>query len=213
MNAMKSTITAIGLAALLTSGPCHSARCGVPGSLNVNKSANGSAFIFYPSRSYGDSRFVLPGKEFQKDLSAPPGKVQFFVDGIHYEFLTTPKAQFVVESEIADDATVLARHTAYERKYILKVAKTGKEFHEIGSRQRPPVEGTPALLFRLWQMTVSKKKGDPSQYFLTTVIGDDVAMLSAIVGNGKDEVQALRALDSFAQTFKFLLSEESCPPT
>lgn len=212
MKIMKSILNVIGLSAFLIASPCYSARCGTPGSLNVHKSANGRAFILYPSGSYGDSSFVLPGEEFHKDSSAPPEKVQFFVDDIHYEFLTTPKSQFISEGGPADDASILAKHTAYEREFIKRVGDPRHKFHEIGSRQRPAVEGTPALLFRLWQMTVSKKKGDSSQYFLTTVFGDDVAMLSAIVGSGKEEAQALRALDSFAQTFKFLLSEESCPP-
>lgn len=209
---MKSLLSTFIVSAFLFSSTCHAARCGAPGSLNVYKSADGKALIFFSSRSYGDARFQLPGKEFGKDLSAPPEKSQFFIDGIHYEFLTTPKAQFITEGEPADEATVLARHTAYEREYIAKAGNPKSRFLEIGSRQKPAVDGTPALLFNLWQMKVSKKKGDASQYFLTTVIGDDVAMLTAIIWDGKTEKQAMSALDSFAQTFRLLRSEESCPP-
>jgi hypothetical protein len=44
------------------------------------------------------------------------------------------------------------------------------------------------------------------------VIGDDVAMLSVIILEEKYEVRAMSALDSFAQTLRFLLPEEPCPP-
>ncbi len=209
---MKSMFCAAVFAAILISGRCYGAHCGEPGALKVHKSASGNAFVFYPFRSYGDSSFVLPGKDFRKDSSSPPGTVQFFVDGIHYQFLTTPKAKFIVDGEPNDEATVLARHTVYEREFIGRVGNPESEFKEIGSRQRAAFEGTPALFFKLWQMKTSKKNDKATQFFLTTVIGDDVAMLSAISSRVKDEAPLMSALDSFAQTYRFLLSEEACPP-
>ncbi|WP_051293958.1 hypothetical protein [Pseudoduganella violaceinigra] len=179
--------------------------------MSVNKALSGKAFIFYPSRSDGDSSFVLPGTEFRKDSGGPPESVQFFIDGIHYQFLTTPKSQFIVDGEAGGDAAVLHRHTAYEREFIAKVGNPRSKFQEIGSRNRPAVEGTPALLFKLWQMKVPGKQGDSMQYYLTTVIGDDVVMLSAIILDAKYEARVMSALDSFTQTFQFIVSEKSCP--
>jgi hypothetical protein len=202
---------ALCCASLLTS-VAHAVQCAPPGSLNLLKANDGSGFIFYPSRSYGDTVFVLPGKEFRKDEGAPQGTIQFFVDGIHYQFLTTPKSQFTSNGQSTDDPAILARHAQYERRYVLKVGGPLIEFEELGKRNKPATDGNPSFVFKLWLLKNPKEPNGPRQYYLTTVVGDEVASLSAIVLGPAYENQAISAFTKFASSFQFIPSERMCPP-
>lgn len=196
----------------LTASPVYAVHCTAPGTINVLKANNGDSFIFYPSRSYGDTVFELPGTDFRKDADAPPGTTQFFVDGIHYQYLTTQKSQFVVKDAVADDASVLAKHAEYEHRYVLSAGGPLSDFQDLGNRQKPANQGNPSFTFKLWLLKNPKKPNGARQLYLTSVVGDEVASLSAIALSPTKERQVISAFTEFAASFQFVPSEQACPP-
>jgi hypothetical protein len=207
------TLSSVALCCIsLLASPAYAVQCASPGSLSLLKANDGSGYIFFPSRSYGDIVFVLPGREFKKDDGAPQGTVQFFIDGIHYQFLTTAKSQFTSASQIADDLTILARHVQYEQQYVVKMGGRLTEIEELGNRNRPDAGGNPPHVFKLWLLKNPKEPNGARQYYLTTVVGDEVASLSAIVAGPAYEREAVSAFTKFASSFQFVPSETMCPP-
>jgi hypothetical protein len=208
---MKSFLHVIGVFITFFVSPVYAVQCAAPGAVNVLKAIDGSGFIFYPSRSYGDTVFVLPGKEFHKDTGAPLGTTQFEIDGIHFQFLTTAKSQFVAPGKLGDDATVLAKHVAYEHKYAVSNGSPLREVQELGNRTKPADEHNPEFVFKLWLLKDPKQPDGVRQYFLTTVVGGEVAVLSAIVLGPQYEQQAISAFTKFASSLQFVPSEKACP--
>jgi hypothetical protein len=209
---MKSLFAMAFCCVALAAGSVYAVQCAAPGSLNLVKANDGTGFIFYPSRSYGDTVFVLPGKEFRKDAEAPQGTVQFFVDEIHYQLLTTPKSQFISGDQSADDPTILARHAQYEYQFVLKAGGRLTEFEELGNRNKPADGGNPAFAFKLWLLKDPKESSGARQYYLATVVGDEVLCLSAIVMGPAYESQVISAFTKVASSLQFVPSEKMCPP-
>lgn len=195
----------------LCANPVQAAHCAPPGQVNVFKAAEGGSFIFYPSASYGDTVFAIPGEAFRKDAGAPPDKTEFFVDGIHYEFITTNKAEFIGASKDIDDATVLAKYAAYENRFAQSVGTTLTEFQDLGNREKDASQGNPKFTFKLWLLKNPKDPKGPRQYYLTTVVGDRVASLSAIIQDTSFEAQAMSAFNSFASSFQYVAPDQACP--
>ncbi len=207
---MKPFILAVAAAFAVISSPAQAVKCAPAGSVGVFNGPGG--FVFYISKTYGDAAFMIPGKAFSKDASAPPGTTQFLVDEVHYQFLTVPKAKFVSSVAAADDASILARHARQEHQFALNAGSPYTSFTDRGNRPRPASGASPASVFKLWSLTDPKKPAGPSQHMLTTVIGDEVALLSAIVPSPAHEKRAVAVFERFATSYRFLDSEKECPP-
>ena len=190
--------------------PAHAVTCAKPGKVSVFDVSGGIVFIV--SRSYGDAAFMVPGTVFTKDAGAPAGTTQFSVDGVHYQYLTVPKAKYVTAAGKSDDAAILARHARQEHKFALTAGSPFTAFDDIGNRAKPAEKGNPAMLFKLWTLKDPKLPAGASQYMLSTVVGDEVALLSAILPSAAHEEKVMNALTRFAASYRFLQSAAECPP-
>jgi len=105
----------------------------------------------------------------------------------------------------------LARHAKYESRYVVQAGGPFTDYEELGNRSKPADGVSPAFVFKLWLMNNPKEARGARQYYLTTVVGDEVASLSAIVRGPAYEDQAISAFMRFASSFQFVSSEEMCP--
>ncbi|MES3023810.1 MAG: hypothetical protein V4857_19765 [Pseudomonadota bacterium] len=185
--------------------------CAAPGVMAVDKANDGSGFIFFPSRAYGTTAFVVPGRDFRKDPTAASGMTQFFIDGIHYQFLTTSKAPFVDSGQAADDAALLAGHAKWEQAYMVKGGTPLTKFNDLGDRPRKASVGGQAFLFKMWFAVDPKKPDGEAQYFVSTVVGEDIAILTAMIPSAKHSTQLMAAFQMFASSFRFVSSKDACP--
>lgn len=208
---MKLTLLAAvaALSTAIASSPAHAVKCAPAGAVNVFNSDGG--FVFYISKTYGDAAFMIPGRAFAKDAGALPGSTQFSVDGVRYQFLTVPKAKFISSVAAADDASVLARHARQEHQFAVNAGSRFTSFKDLGSRPRAGSGANPAFLFKVWSLRDPKKPAGPSQHMLSTVIGDEVALLSAIVPSSAHEKRAAAVFERFAASYRFVESEKECP--
>ena len=205
---MKTIYFAAALA--IAASPAHAIKCGPAGAVKVFNTEGG--YVFYIAKNYGDAAFMIPGRAFAKDAGALPGSTQFSVDGVHYQFLTVPKAKFIGSVAAADDATILARHAKMEHQFAVNAGSPFTKFDDAGNRPRPSSGANPAFVFKLWTLRDPKKPQGPSQHMLSTVIGDEVALLSAIVPAPSHEKRTLAVFERFASSYRFLESEKECSP-
>ncbi len=189
--------------------PAHAVTCAKPGTVGVFNTSGGYAFVV--SRTYGDAMFMIPGAGFRKDPGAPRGSTQFLIDGVHYQYLTVPKAPFVSAAAVSDDAAILARHARREHKFAVDAGSPFTAFDDLGNRDKPAEQGHPAMVFKLWTLKDPKKPGGASQYMLTTVAGTEVALLSAILMSGEQEQRVMDVMTRFATSYQFLQSADQCP--
>jgi hypothetical protein len=206
---MKPILFAAAAAFALAANPAHAVKCGAAGAVQVYNADGG--YVFFVSKTYGDAAFMIPGAAFAKDAGALPGSTQFSVDGVHYQFLTVPRAKFIASLAAADDATVLARHARQEYQFAVNAGSKFTSFEDLGSRARPGSGASPAFLFKLWTLRDPKQTAGASQHMLSTVIGDEVALLSAIVPDPAHEKRALLVFERFAASYRFLDSAKECP--
>lgn len=202
---------AAALTTVLASSPAYAVKCAPAGTVKVFNSDGG--FVFHIAKNYGDAAFMIPGRAFAKDAGALPGSTQFNVDDVRYQFLTVPKAKFITSVTRADDASVLALHAKLEHQFAVKAGSNFTSFQDLGNRPRPGAGANPAFLFKVWSLRDPKNPAGASQHMLSTVIGDEVALLSAIVPSRAHEKRAAAVFERFASSYRFLNSEKECYST
>jgi hypothetical protein len=183
--------------------------CGTDG-MTVVKADGGGKYVVYAFREGPDVAFQIPGK----DMSFPNGTTGpkiFTLDGVVFETLFVKTADFVKPTTGKSDMDILNAHREFDVAYIQKLGGPLQKFVELGPRERPAANGQPAFTFYLWQMIDPLKPRGPSQYFLTTVTGGEVAVLSAIVKDEPSVDVAMDAFQSYAGSFQHILRKTQCP--
>ena len=207
---MKTILLAIAGALAFASTPAQAiVKCAAAGAVSVFNGTDG--FVFFISKNYGDAVFMVPGKAFAKDAGAPPGTTQFTVDEVHYQFLTVPKAKFVGSVAAADDASILTMHARKEHQFAVGAGSQLTKFEDLGERKRAATGANPPFVFKLWSLKHPTKPVGASQLMLSTVIGDEVALLSAIMPTPAHERRTMAVFERFASSYRFLESEKDCP--
>lgn len=111
----------------------------------------------------------------------------------------------------AADLEILKKHQAYEFESMQKTPTPLKQFIELGPREKDAANGQPSFTFYLWEAADPRDSQGARQYFLSTVTGGEVALLSAIVPNQVKEEEAMQAFNSYASSFQHVLRKEQCP--
>jgi hypothetical protein len=207
---MKPLLLAAAMLAAGT-GAAHAITCAPADTVNVLKARDG--YVFYVSKAYGDAAFMVPGKDFANDQAAPPGSPQFTVDGVHYQFLAVPKANYFAKlSKAPDHAAILERHARSEHRYAVNAGARFTAMQDLGTRLRPADGANPDFSFKMWTLRDPKQPDGPSQHMLSTVIGDDVVVLSATVPSKARESAAMAVFERFSASYQFLKTQKECPP-
>lgn len=185
--------------------PVVAASCGTPGGANIFNKRDGGGYVMDLYLAKRDVRFSFPGASFRQDPKAPPGKFSFFVDDIYYQVLTTPVEPVLAGKPRPDDATLLAQHMAWEIDYYKQAAKPTGTIENLGVQR---LDGRPM------QMLVWRRAGIGAahgmQYWVTTVVDDDIVVLTAILPQGQVQDGTFRAfLADYSGSFSFL---PTCPP-
>jgi hypothetical protein len=206
---MKPILLAAAAALAFAASPAQAVKCAPAGSVSVFNTTGG--YVFYISKTYGDAAFMIPGQAFSKDAGAPPGSTQFNVDQVHYQFLSVPKSKFVASVAASDDASILLRHARQEHQFAVNAGSQFTALEDLGNRKRAAAGPTPAFVFKLWTLKNPAKPDGASQLMLSTVIGDEVALLSAIVPSAAHKPRALAVFERFASSYRFVATEKECP--
>jgi hypothetical protein len=109
------------------------------------------------------------------------------------------------------DLDILKKHQAYEFEFMQTTPTPLKKLVELGPREKPSANGQPSFTFYLWGATDPRDPKGARQYFLSTLSGGEVAVLSAIVPNESKEGEAMQAFNSYASSFQHILKKEQCP--
>lgn len=187
------------------------APCGNSG-MTVLRADSGSGYIFYGFRSGPDFGFMLPRKQVgrPRDLS---GRRMFTIDGISFESLVVSTSEFIRTTKGVSDLHVLEQHQAHEFGFIQKSPSPLKRLVVFGPREKPASNGQPGFTFYLWSVADPRDANGPRQYFLSTVSGGDVVVLTATVPNQAGEGVAMGAFDAYASSFQHVLNKGGCPDT
>ena len=194
---------------LFSSAFASTSPCGVSG-MTVLRANDGSGYILYIFRDGPDFAFELPGKEisFPEGTSGPR---RFLIDGILFESLLVKTSAFMKSEKGVADLEILKKHQAYEFEFMQKTPTPLRQLVELGPREKPAANGQPSFTFYLWEAADPRDPKGARQYFLSTVSGGEVAMLSAIVPNQAKEGEAMQAFNSYASSFQHVLKKEQCP--
>jgi hypothetical protein len=178
--------------------------------MTVVKADTGKQFVIYAFREGPDVAFQIPGSEisFPNGFTGPKS---FIVDGVHFETLFAELKSFMGSTKNVSDLDILRKHREYEVEYIKKSSSPLTTFEELGPRERPAANGQPKFTFYLWRMLNPKEPEGTSQFFLTTVSNNEVAVLSAIVRSSSYDQVAMQVFQSYAGTFQHILKKDQCP--
>jgi hypothetical protein len=183
--------------------------CGTHGT-PVLRANDGSGFLFFVLRKGPDIFFEIPGKEisFPHGLEGPRRSL---IDEILYETVLFRFDEFMKVEKGMSDLDILKKHRAYEGDFIQKSPSPLKRVVELGPREKPGGNGQPGFTFYLWKAVDPGDAGGVRQYFLTTVSGGEVVVLSAIVSKQSLEGTAMRTFEAYATSFQHILKKQQCP--
>jgi hypothetical protein len=136
----------------------------------------GGGFTFLPKSGNRLYAMRLLGEDFaaHREMSHPAMQI----DGIFYQFLFVPISDFA-PSERRPDADVLAQHAAWEFQAAQRASGKLDRFQDLGNKARPAGNGFEAATFKLWRM--HNADDSAAQFFVTTVVGGEVVVMSAIL--------------------------------
>ena len=171
---------------------------------------DGSGFIFYLYRDAPDIYILLTGRQisFPDKSKTPP---QFIIDGIFYQTLLVKPSEFMKVEKGVADLDVLKQHEKYEWNFTQKTETPLRQLDELGPRMKAASKGQPGFTFYLWAARDPKQPHGPRQYYLTTVSGGDVVVLTAIVSNDAQDDIAFQAFESYITYFQHVLDKKNCP--
>lgn len=155
----------------------------------VERWSAGGGFTFLPKSGNRLYAIRLLGEHFaaQQELSHPAMQI----DGIFYQFLFVPIADFAA-SERRPDAEVLAQHAAWEFEAAQRTSGKLNRFEDLGNMVRPAGNGFEAATFKLWRM--HNADDSAAQFFVTTVVGGEVVVMSAILRPVPGKPEQFRAV-------------------
>lgn len=163
----------------------------------------GGGFTFFPKSGNRLYAMRLRGVDFaaQHELSHPAMQI----DGIFYQFLFVPITDFA-GSERRPDADVLAQHATWEFDAAQRASVKLDRFEDLGNKVRPAGKVFEMATFKLWRM--HNADDIAAQFFVTTVVGGEVVVMSAIhrPTPGKAE-QFRKVFRHYAETLNWW----SCP--
>lgn len=135
----------------------------------------GGGFTFFPKSGNRLYAIRLLGEDFaaQHELSHPAMQI----DGIFYQFLFVPITDFA-GSERRPDADLLAQHATWEFDAAQRASGKLDRFEDLGNKVRPAGKGFEMATFKLWRM--HNADDTAAQFFVTTVVGGEVVVMSAI---------------------------------
>lgn len=180
-----ASIVVLALVGLSPFGVQAADSCGLPGELTTYEEASGRGYMFYSHRGAQVIHFKLPGREFAFDRAAPPGTVQFMLDGIHYQLVFNSVDVAGRSDGLNTHESVLHRYAAWEHAYAKSQGSPLTQFDDLGDRARASEGRTPRLLFNLARWT-KPGRGDAAQFTLATVAEKEIVALVAIVPGRKD---------------------------
>ncbi len=179
--------------------------------MQVNNSAEGGAFVFFPWRDYGDFKFSIPGKKFG-GLETDPGAYLFTIDGIEYKVLTPKKAVYISPAGgKADDSAILKNYL--ERSH----GKKGDDgaprttLVDMGAQQTAPRNGNSRFQFRFFMFKDTKLPDGARIYNMVTVIGDEVFHLAALPETPPQRDTVIKAFENVLASFRFVPDRKACP--
>jgi hypothetical protein len=171
---------------------------------------DGSGFIFYLYRDGPDFGFELSGRQMSSpDKSKTPP--QFFIDGVFYQTLIVKPSEFMNIEKGEAELDVLKAHEKYEWNFTQKTPTPLRKLDELGPRVKAASKGQPGFTFYLWAARDPKDLHGSRQYYLTTVSGGDVVVLTAIVGSDALDEIAFQAFESYITYFQHVLDKKNCP--
>jgi hypothetical protein len=190
---------------------CQAVQCSEPGYVHIAKANTEDSYIFYPTRIYGDSAFVLPGKSIDTKPGMDAGKNRFFIDDVFYEFVSVSSKKFQQLAARNADVDILKRHFKWERDFIIANSKSSKKIFEVEEIPREEYGSTPQLRFKLWYHAEDEKISTTRQYYFVTVFGDEVFALSSIVTGSAQIDRMMAAFKRYYNSLIFIPSKEKCP--
>ena len=171
---------------------------------------DGSGFILYLYRDGPDFGFELSGRQISSlDKSKSP--LQFFIDGVFYQTLIVKPSEFMKVEKGVADLDILKQHEKHEWDYMQKTPTPLRKIDVLGPRVKAASNGQPAFTFYLWAARDPKDEHGARQYFLTTVSGGDVVVLSAMVANDAQDNLAFNAFESYITSFQHVRDKKDCP--
>lgn len=207
---MKTTLFALALSLSAALSPAHAAGCGTPGTAQVFKWKEGAGFVLQVYLDDLDVQLSWPGQQIGRVDRGDPGSRVFRIDGIVYQVTTTPVQALLAGGARPDDVALLALHSEHEVAALAaNPAHPLTQFEDLGLRDRVPDGPTPALKFKLWRLA-KPDGGELSQYFLSTVVGDQVVTVSALVVESTQKAQFLAAMDGYASQLR-VMTPGDCP--
>ena len=198
------------LSTLLLAMPALSqaAQCGAPGTASLREDADPSSIVLLLNLQKDGVALTFSGKDYQPRATARPGYNVFKLDGGLFQVITLPVAPLLEGGARPDDAQLLARHAKQQADKAIANNTPLTQFEELGTEVREYKPGAPTRTFKLWRLT-GPEAAKVSQYFLSTVVGDEIVMLNALVtAPAEDLARFTRVRAEYVARFRPLAADD-----
>lgn len=174
---------------LLLAAPALSqaVQCGAPGSTRLLAEPDAPGIVLLLNLQKDGVALGFAGKHYQPRATARPGYHVFLLDGGLYQVVALPVAPLLEDGARPDDAQLLARHARQQADKAIATGTPLTKFDDLGDQVRASAPGRPARSFKLWRLS-GPDASEVSQYFVSTVVGDEIVMLNAVVDASADDL-------------------------
>jgi hypothetical protein len=197
------------LPALLFGAECLHAQCPDNDQTKVLKPDQGTGYYFY--RFMGDSsfRYFLDGKTFSFNDKDDPGRTFIFIDDMAYEMMLVERADFAKYIKGSKPIDVLRAQAKYEQDYFKKLDPT-MVITDYGPPSNENTDSRDDRTFYLWKKENPPGKKAATQYLVSTLIKDRVAVLSLLpLKASVSEDDVFHQLQKYTSYFD-LMSGDQC---
>lgn len=194
---------------LLAKAVTLAAQCPNNGQTKVFNSDHGEGFYFYKFIGDDSFRFFLTGKSFSLNDKDDPGKTFIFIDDFAYEPLLVEKAELKEYTDSSKPAEVLRAQAKHAQAHFKSVLPSMGITDYGPSAQKNP-DGRDGRVFYLWKKENTPGDKSTAQYLVSTMVGDQVAVLSFIPAKRPvSEDEMFLRIQTYTSHFS-LLSSDQC---
>lgn len=204
---MRAAAILLFVAVTASADPCNTDGAG----LDVLKADGGEGYIFYSYGKPRDYSFVFSGGNIEFPEGIKSKSIIFKLDGVNYEALRVNSAD-ITKGEVCKTARdVLKVHQKYQVKYA---KESGAPWTKVATYDPISVRGAydgAEHEFLLWSMFNPALKNEPRQFYISTLVGGEIFVVSAQTEGDASARQALSSLNDYALSFNVVVSPDQCP--
>jgi hypothetical protein len=194
--------------ALLFSSQMVHAQCPNTGETKVIKPRKGSGYFFFKFLGDGSYSYFLDGNTFSMNDKDDPAASFIFIDDFAFEPTLVDRTELAKYATSGKTEDVLRAQAKHQQDYF-KSVDPSMVITDYGPSARPNPDGSLGRLFYLWKKESAPGAKPATQYVVSTLVKDGVAVLSLMPSKSPVSEKAFFAqIEKYTSHFDVLTAEQ-----